>query len=120
MKKKRSFLFFCASQGGRKMRPAFKGLVLLLMALGLQFSALAATDGDVNELVNTVSLQQDGKTITGKVVDTAGEPIPGATVVVKGTTTGTITDMDGNFTLSGVPENATLALLLEIKKVIIW
>lgn len=38
--------------------------------------------------------------VTGKVVDVASEPIIGASVVVKGTTNGTITDFDGNFTLS--------------------
>jgi len=37
-------------------------------------------------------------TFTGKVSATSGEPIPGATVVIKGTTTGTVTDANGNFT----------------------
>lgn len=37
--------------------------------------------------------------ITGHVVDTTGEPVIGANVTVKGTATGTITDIDGNFTL---------------------
>ncbi len=55
-----------------------------------------------------VMLQQQGKTVTGRVVDENGEPVPGATIVVKGTTTGTISDMDGNFTLAGVPEDAAL------------
>mgnify|MGYP006299586385 FL=1 len=46
--------------------------------------------------------------ITGKVTNAeTGEPIPGATIVVKGqTTVGTSTDMDGNYTLRGVPSNA--------------
>ena len=39
------------------------------------------------------------KTITGKVIDETGETIIGANVVVKGTTNGTITDFDGNFTM---------------------
>ena len=39
-------------------------------------------------------------TVTGQVVDVTSEPIIGASVVVKGTTNGTITDFDGNFTLS--------------------
>ena len=47
------------------------------------------------------------KTITGKVSDTTGTPLPGVSVVVKGTTTGVITDINGNFTLN-VPANATL------------
>ena len=42
---------------------------------------------------------QNGRTITGKVVDKNGEPVIGANVVVKGTTNGTITDIAGNFSL---------------------
>ena len=41
-------------------------------------------------------------TIKGKIVDSYGEPVIGANVKVKGTTNGTITDMDGNFTLNNV------------------
>ena len=47
------------------------------------------------------------KVVTGQVMDTNGEPIIGANVVVKGTTAGTITDFDGNYSID-VPENATL------------
>lgn len=47
------------------------------------------------------------KKITGVVTDATGEPVIGANVIVQGTTTGTVTDFDGNFTLE-VPENATL------------
>ena len=46
--------------------------------------------------------------ITGKVTNTAGEPIAGATVVVKGTTNGTISGSDGNYLLNNVSANATL------------
>lgn len=49
------------------------------------------------ESVQTV-LQQ-GRTISGKVTDQNGEPIIGANVVVKGTSNGVITDVDGNFEL---------------------
>lgn len=44
------------------------------------------------------------KAIKGVILDAAGEPIIGANVVVKGTTNGTITDIDGSFTLN-VPLN---------------
>lgn len=44
----------------------------------------------------------------GKVVDSAGEPIIGASVVVKGTTNGTITDMDGNYSIHNVEQGATI------------
>lgn len=44
--------------------------------------------------------QQQGKHITGTVVDATGEAVIGASVMEKGTTTGTITDIDGNFSLN--------------------
>lgn len=55
-----------------------------------------------------VRLNQQSTTVKGKVVNSDGAPVPGATVVVKGTTNGTITDPDGNYTLGNVPANATL------------
>lgn len=48
------------------------------------------------------------KPVSGRVTDTAGGPLPGVSVVVKGTTYGTITDKDGNYSLSNIPENALL------------
>lgn len=51
--------------------------------------------------------QQNNKRITGVVKDANGEPVIGANIVVKGTTNGTITDMDGNFVLD-VPAGAIL------------
>lgn len=53
--------------------------------------------------------QQSEKKITGKVVDANNEPVIGANVVVKGTTNGIITDVDGNFALT-VPQNAVLQI----------
>ena len=49
-----------------------------------------------------------GLTVKGTVVDGSGEPLIGASVMVKGTTNGTATDIDGNYTLSNVANNATL------------
>ena len=48
---------------------------------------------------------QENQEIKGKVTDKDGKPIPGVSIVVKGTTMGTITDPDGNYTLS-IPESA--------------
>lgn len=53
------------------------------------------------------ALQQVGKKITGVVIDKSEESVIGANVVVKGTTNGTITDVDGKFTLE-VPDGAVL------------
>ena len=62
-----------------------------------------------SDLTNPSDAQQDGKKISGKVTDQSGAPLPGVTVVIKGTTIGITTDTDGNFTLS-TPANAqTLA-----------
>ena len=51
---------------------------------------------------------QQKKSVSGKVTDSSGTTLPGVSVVVKGTTLGVITDMDGKYSLSNLPENATL------------
>ncbi|WP_159517984.1 TonB-dependent receptor [Sunxiuqinia indica] len=48
------------------------------------------------------------KSISGYVTDSSGSPLPGVTVVVKGTTNGTITDGEGNYSLSNILENSIL------------
>lgn len=55
------------------------------------------------------SVRQAGKKISGVVLDHQGEPVIGANVTVKGTANGTITDIDGKFTLE-VPEKAVLSI----------
>ncbi len=52
--------------------------------------------------------QKQQKTIDGKVSDSSGTSLPGVSVVVKGTTTGVITDSNGKYSLSNIPESATL------------
>jgi TonB-linked SusC/RagA family outer membrane protein len=56
------------------------------------------------------SLVQQQRTVSGKVTDSGGQPLPGVTVVVKGTTQGTVTGADGEYTITNIPENATLVL----------
>lgn len=55
------------------------------------------------------SVQQKGD-VKGQVTAANGDPIPGATVVVKGTSNGTITDFDGNYQLTNVPADAALQI----------
>lgn len=50
------------------------------------------------------------KKVSGIILDNNGEPIIGASILVKGTTLGTITDLDGRYSLDNVPENATLEI----------
>ncbi|MGE4586207.1 MAG: SusC/RagA family TonB-linked outer membrane protein [Mangrovibacterium sp.] len=54
------------------------------------------------------STQQATKTVNGRVTDPQGQPLPGVTIVVKGTTTGTITGADGNYNLNNIPADAVL------------
>lgn len=56
----------------------------------------------------TAFAQQSGRTITGKVLDENNQPMPGVTIIVDGTTNGTMTGSDGTFTLGGVPSGATV------------
>ena len=85
-------------------------LALLSEKTGLKYKiydrqiVLSPGDQSLNDF--SVSLQQ--KSISGKVTDSSGASLPGVSVVVKGTSTGVITDVDGKYTLSKVPENATL------------
>ncbi|HAZ02144.1 MAG: SusC/RagA family TonB-linked outer membrane protein [Bacteroidetes bacterium GWF2_42_66] len=51
---------------------------------------------------------QQQKTVTGKVTDSSGASLPGVSVVVKGTTNGTITDTDGKYNLTNIPADAML------------
>lgn len=66
--------------------------VLLLMVVG----------------TGTALAQKTGRTITGKVLDENNQPMPGVTIVVDGTTKGTMTGPDGTFTLAEVPLGSTV------------
>ena len=51
---------------------------------------------------------QQGNKVTGKVIDASGMALPGVSIVVKGTANGTITNVDGDYSLSNVPTNGTI------------
>lgn len=65
--------------------------------------------GDVASTASNAVSQQETRKVKGIVKDSSGEPIIGANVLVKGTSIGTITDMDGNFILD-VPSDCTLQI----------
>ena len=54
-------------------------------------------------LLGSISAFAQTKTVTGTVTDAANEPLIGASVLVQGTSTGTITDMDGKYSISVTP-----------------
>ena len=86
----------------------------VLIGLGISSSLFypnnALADSYLTSKIEVTTTVQQTKKITGNVTNTAGEPIIGATVLEKGNTTnGTITDIDGNFTIN-LPANATLSI----------
>ena len=52
--------------------------------------------------------QPQAHPLKGKVTNQKGEPVPGVTIVIKGTTNGTITDFNGNYNLADIPAGSTL------------
>jgi len=80
--------------------------LILMGLLGLTPATYAEGSGNADQMAMA---QQANITVKGKVVDGQGEALLGATVQQKGTTNGTKTDLDGNFSLS-VPANATLVV----------
>jgi TonB-linked SusC/RagA family outer membrane protein len=81
----------------------------ILAGTGLIYHVL---DKDIvitsNQTVKGELSSQQQKSVSGKVTDSSGSPLPGVTIVAKGTTIGIITDMNGNYLLTKIPENATL------------
>ncbi|RKD87961.1 SusC/RagA family TonB-linked outer membrane protein [Mangrovibacterium diazotrophicum] len=79
--------------------------LILLGLLALAPTTYAEGTGNADQMSTT---QPGNITVKGQVTGEDGTGLPGVTVAVKGTSTGTITDIDGNYTLGGLPENATL------------
>ncbi len=80
------------------------GASLLLLCISPQF---AAADGLKQDAVTI--MQQQNLKVSGVVTDEAGEPLIGVSVLVKGTTLGNITDLNGRFSLD-VPEGSILEI----------
>ena len=76
---------------------------------------MAASTGSMNAvsapaIASSNAIEQQTGICKGVVKDATGETVIGASVVVKGTTNGTITGVDGDFTLSGVSKGSTLVI----------
>lgn len=83
--------------------------VLLCSAIGFtSLNAMAeSTNNAINETLSVLRTNQGNLTIRGTISDKTG-PIIGANVIIKGTTNGVITDIDGNFTLENVKKGDIL------------
>lgn len=80
-------------------------LPMTLFCSALTFSPLGVAQAHA-----TTNVVQQAKTVKGTVVDETGEPVIGASVMVKGTSVGCATDLDGNFTLQNVKPEQTLTI----------
>ncbi|MEG1545088.1 MAG: SusC/RagA family TonB-linked outer membrane protein, partial [Tannerellaceae bacterium] len=85
----------------------FKPVSLVLLAGMLSYTGQTYAEQAPVKQSTSIS-QQNGK-VTGTVEDALG-PVTGASVVVKGSTNGTITDIDGNFTLEGVKKGSVIQI----------
>ena len=103
----KNILFATRKSNGVPMLKSTLPIILFSMFPGI--ASIAATESATpdNPLVSMVT--QQNKKVSGVVYDTNGDPAIGANVIVKGTTNGTITDMDGKYTLE-VPANAILQI----------
>lgn len=86
-----------------------KELLVYSCSLGIAcFPLFVLAENDINSN-SFSSAQQENRIIKGKVIDEKGETLIGVSILVKGTTIGTVTDFDGNFSLE-VPKNGTLVI----------
>jgi TonB-linked SusC/RagA family outer membrane protein len=85
--------------------------LLLATKLTLILTCFAGLFNGFGAVMESVSVeQQQTKVVSGKVTDESMQAVPGASVIVKGTTIGVVTDMDGKFNLK-VPESAKILII---------
>ena len=87
------------------MLKRLKTVSMMLFLMGASTGAAFATSPAG---IDDVKITQQSETATGTVLDELGEGVIGASVVVKGTTNGVVTDIDGNFSLQNVKKGDVL------------
>jgi len=101
---------------GGNIIPNFRGLRegILVMLLSGVIGSFSYAEGkgpvhkESNLLATSKLVQTTAKEVTGTVTDETGEPLPGVSILEKGTTNGTVTDLDGKFTISVASEKSVL------------
>ena len=88
-----------------KLRPKARSFLLFVLLGVLGTTSIYASSS--SEMVNDLSDELQS-TVTGVVTDENGSPLPGASVVVKGTTTGAVTDFDGNYSISAASDGVLI------------
>ena len=98
-KNQRTVRFLIGAKGSRFL---VWGLSAAMMSMA--FPAMAENPLGGGKVSDSQVVAQN-KTMTGTIVDETGEPMIGVSVLVKGTTTGTVTDFDGKFSLNAAPNS---------------
>lgn len=88
--------------------PVSKVLDQALAGTNLSYQIISSKSIIIKEKDKETNPKDSKTSLKGKVVDSSGEPMIGVTVLVKGTTIGASTDLDGNYLLNNVPKNATI------------
>lgn len=86
----------------------YKSIAMMLFLGSLSVGTANATPAELK--VDGTNVVQQAGTCTGVVKDANGEAVIGASVAVKGTTTGSITDLDGKFSIANIKEGETLTI----------
>lgn len=106
MKKKRTNLrvWFCHNSQFKRLAS------LICLSLFMCFTSLAADESKtaLAGSVEQMEVSAQSQRVSGNVTDENGISLPGVSIVVKGTFDGTVSDMDGNFSFSGLEGNETL------------
>ncbi|HEY3371587.1 MAG TPA: TonB-dependent receptor [Prolixibacteraceae bacterium] len=84
----------------------FEGTDVTYAVKGRQI-VLSSPEANNGEVTSPATGQQQ-RPVSGKVTDSGGSPLPGVSALIKGTTQGTITDPNGNYSLPNVPVNTIL------------
>ncbi len=104
MRKRRMCMLRCG--GAHILKCTSWGIFAAMLFLANPYAANAVEGGKVSDskVINQT------RTVVGTVLDEAGEPMIGVSVLVQGTTTGTVTDLDGKFSIPNVSADATLVI----------
>lgn len=82
------------------------GKYMLVLPLLVSLLAMTTARDEISQLVHTVS--DEKLTVSGKVTDPEGKPLPGATLIVQNTTLGAQTNAQGHYELKEIPANAKI------------
>lgn len=96
------------------MKQRIKSVVLFAMLV--MGGLVASTQAHCREYASVSEAIPQENQLTGTVKDSKGEPIIGATIQIRGTATGTATDIEGNFTLDAAPGTVLVVSFVGYKK----